>query len=274
MTQEASHKAFPWRARRIGRINGLGLATLYAREVRRFLKVYLQTIAAPAVTTLLFLLIFVVALGRDGRVIAGLKFADFLAPGLIAMAIIQNAFANTSSSILIGKVQGAILDVLMPPLSPGELTLGYVAGGVTRGVLVGLAVAAPMLLWPGVSVRVAHFWALAYFAVSAAVMLSLMGILTAIWADKFDHAAAVTNFVIQPLSLLSGTFYSISALPPPWQAVSHANPFFYLIDGMRYGMTGHADGHLLLGAGVTLGINAALWGFSRHLFASGYKLRS
>lgn len=265
---------FEWHSKRIGAVNWLGLKTLYEREVRRFFKVFLQTVAAPAVTTLLFLLIFTVALGRGGREVAGFPFADFLAPGLIAMAVVQNAFANTSSSILIGKVQGTILDVLMPPLSPFELTLGYVAGGLTRGVLVALAVMAPMILWPGVNVQMAHPFIFAYFVVSAAVLLSLLGILTGIWAEKFDHAAAITNFIVQPLSLLSGTFYSISVLAPTWQAISHANPFFYLIDGVRYGMLGHSDGQVTLGIWVMLGLNVGLWVWAQALFASGYKLRA
>jgi ABC-2 type transport system permease protein len=262
-----------FKARRIGTVNWLGLWTFYRREVRRFLKVFTQTVAAPAITTLLFLVIFVIALGREGRMILGLPFAAFLTPGLVAMAIIQNAFANTSSSILIGKVQGTIQDVLMPPLSNLELLFGYIASGATRGLLVGAAVWFAVSFWPGVSALPAHPMTLAYFAVSAAVMLSLMGIITGLWAEKFDHAATISNFVIQPLSLLSGTFYSMDKLPGAWSLISQFNPFFYMIDGTRYGMTGVADGNVMVGMIVTLALNAALFGICLWLFRTGYKIR-
>lgn len=280
MTQEAKagqstiKENMPWSDRRIGALNIIGLTTLYKREVGRFLKVFLQTVIAPAVTTLLFLIIFTVALGRGGREVVGIPFATFLAPGLIAMAVLQNSFANTSSSLLIGKVQGTILDFLMPPLSAFELMLGFVSGAVTRGVMVAVTVAIPMFFYPGVDLIFAHPLMLLYFIVSAAVMMALLGLLTAIWAEKFDHAAAVQNFLIQPLSLLSGTFYSITVLAPSWQMVSHANPFFYLIDGVRYGMLGHSDGNVVQGALIILALNVTLWLWAQYLFRSGYKLRS
>ncbi|MEM6684102.1 MAG: ABC transporter permease [Pseudomonadota bacterium] len=260
-------------ARRIGAVNWLGLWTFYCREVLRFLKVFAQAVAAPAVTTLLFLVIFVVALGRDGRVVLGLPFASFLTPGLIAMAIIQNAFANTSSSIIIGKMQGTLQDVLMPPLSNFELLLGYVASGATRGLLVGAAVWIAVSFWPGVAAFPAQPLAFVYFTVSAAIMLSMCGIITGMWAEKFDHAATITNFVIQPLSLLSGTFYSMDRLPGAWSAIGVFNPFFYMIDGTRYGMTGVADGDIVLGALVTFALNAGFFGFCLFLFRTGYKIR-
>lgn len=262
-----------FQSRRIGSVNWLGLWTFYAREVRRFLKVFTQTVAAPAITTLLFLVIFIVALGREGRVILGLPFAVFLTPGLVAMAVIQNAFANTSSSILIGKVQGTIQDVLMPPLSHLELLSGYVLSGVTRGLLVGGAVWIATSFWPGVDFVPTHPLAFLYFLVSAAVMLSILGVLTGLWAEKFDHAATITNFVIQPLSLLSGTFYSMDRLPGAWSAISQLNPFFYMIDGTRYAMTGVADGNVVVGALVTFALNVVLFLICLWLFQRGYKLR-
>lgn len=260
--------------RRIVGINRLGLWTLYVREVRRFLKVYLQTILAPALTTLLFLVIFVVALGRQGRMIGGVDFAVFLVPGLVAMTVIQNAFANTSSSLVQAKVQGTFVDFLMPPLSAGELVFGFAAGGVTRAIVVGLAVLIAVSFWPGVMAWPAHPLIFLYFGLSAALMLALAGMITGIWADKFDHAAAVTNFLIQPLSLLSGTFYAISALPETWRIISHANPFFYLIDGMRYGMIGVADGNIALGGLILLIINVSLWLLCLWMFRTGYKMKS
>ncbi|AWW75435.1 multidrug ABC transporter permease [Erythrobacter sp. KY5] len=222
-------------------INRVGLFALYMKEVRRFLKVQTQTIWAPAVTTLLFLVIFTVALGRGGREVLGVEFASFVAPGLIVMGMMQNAFANSSFSLLSGKIQGTIIDLLMPPLSPGELMGGIVAAAVTRAIAVGCTVALAMALWPGVSLAVTHIWAVIWFGLMGAVMLALLGLATSIWAEKFDHNAAITNFVIAPLSLLSGTFYVIDNLAPAFQAVSRANPFFYVISGFRYGFLGQSD---------------------------------
>lgn len=257
--------------RRIGTVNWLGFWTMYLKEVRRFWKVATQTVFAPAVTTLLFLAIFSLALGGHGRLIGGVPFEIFLAPGLIAMTILQNGFANTSSSILISKVQGNIVDVLMPPLSPGEITAAYALGGTTRGIVCGTFVT--ICMRPFVPFGIAHPWAVLYFGLSAALMLSLLGILAGIWAEKFDHAAAVTNFIVTPLSFLSGTFYSIDRLPGVWHTVSQFNPFFYLIDGFRYGFIGGADGVLMLGVTSTLGINILLWLACYWLFRRGYKLR-
>ncbi|WP_394805443.1 ABC transporter permease [Kordiimonas aestuarii] len=261
-------------ARTIGAVNWRGLWTLYMRETRRFMKVWAQTLAAPAVTTILFMVIFTLALGGAGRQIAGLEYAQFLAPGLIVMAILQNAFANTSSSILIAKVQGNIVDTLMPPLSALELTLGFVGGGVTRGLAVGLSVGLAFTLMPGVTMQVAHIWPIIYFAVAASTMLALVGVLTGIWAEKFDHAAAITNFVIAPLSLLSGTFYSIERLSTSWQVFSHMNPFFYMIDGFRYGFIDQADSSLLTGFAYTLGINLVLIFAVYRVFKTGYRLKA
>ncbi len=222
-------------------VNWGGLKTLYIKEVRRFFKVQLQTVWGPAITTILYLAIFTIALGRGGRTVMGVPFANFIAPGLIIMAMIQNAFANASFSLLVGKIQGNIVDYLMPPLSTGELMAGLIGASVTRAFAVGGAVWLVMLLWPGVSVSMAHpLWVL-WFGLMGALMLSFLGLITSLWADKFDHAAAVTNFVVAPLALLSGTFYSVEALAPAFRAVSHANPFFYAISGFRYGFLGISD---------------------------------
>ena len=253
-------------------LNLIGLWTLYLKEVRRFLKVPGQTLAAPVVTTLMFLLIFSLALGRSGRVIEGLPFLEFLAPGLVMMAVIQNAFANTSSSILIGKIQGNIVDILMPPLRPAELMFGIVAGGVTRGLLVAVVVSLAML--PAVALGLAHPLLVAYYALSGSLMLALLGLLAGIWAERFDQMATVTNFVVTPLSFLSGTFYSIAALPGPFLVAASLNPFFYLIDGLRFGFTGHADGPILLGALAVAAVNLALWLLAHALIARGYRLKA
>jgi ABC-2 type transport system permease protein len=256
----------------MGRVNWIGLRTLYLREVRRFIKVYTQTLAAPAVTTLLFLAVFALALGGNVRTVGDLPFLEFLAPGLIVMAIAQNAFANTSSAIVIAKVQGNIVDTLMPPFTAHELTFGIAMGGVTRGVAVGVVVAAAMLPFVPMTVHALGF--IVYHAFMASLMLSLLGIAGGIWSEKFDHIAAVTNFVVTPLAFLSGTFYSIQRLPEAAQVVAHLNPFFYMIDGLRYGVTGHADGSLIAGVLVMAAVNTALWALCTWMFQSGYKLKA
>jgi ABC-2 type transport system permease protein len=255
-------------------VNWGGLRTLYIKEVRRFFKVQMQTVWAPAITTLLYLIIFTVALGREGRTVMGVPFADFLAPGLIVMAMLQNSFANASFSLLVGKMQGTIVDYLMPPLSAGELVAGLVGAAVTRALLVGFAVWLVMLAWPGVSVTPRAPLSLIYFALAGSLMLAFLGLITSIWADKFDHAAAVTNFVVAPLSLLSGTFYSVDALSPAFQAVSHANPFFYVISGFRHGFLGVADSPLLVGAALLAAINLLLFAICLALLRSGWKIKN
>jgi ABC-2 type transport system permease protein len=262
----------PPEPRALGAVNWLGLWTLYVKEVRRFGKVATQTIIAPVVTTLLFLAIFALALGGSSRTVGGVPFTQFLAPGLIMMALAQNAFANTSSSIMISKIQGNIVDMLMPPLSPGELTLAFAAGGVTRGLAVGLAVALAMAVF--VPVEIHHFGFVLFHGVAASLMLSLIGVLAGIWAEKFDHMAAITNFVITPFAFLSGTFYSVERLPGFWKMAAHFNPFFYMIDGFRYGFIGHSDAPLWLGAAVLAGADLLLWTAVYACFRRGWRLKA
>ncbi len=253
-------------------LNLIGIWTLYTKEVRRFMKVPLQTVAAPLITVMMFLLVFSVALGRGGRTIGDVPFLEFLAPGLIMMAIIQNAFANTSSSIMIGKIQGNIVDILMPPFRSAELLFGIVAGGVTRGMMVALVVFLAMLFVIDVE-NVS--WPLAFFyALSGSLMLALLGFLGGLWAEKFDQMSAVTNFLITPLSFLSGTFYSITQLPENVQSIAFLNPFFYLIDGLRYALVGSGDGSVLIGMLVVTVINAALWMVAYHLLDRGYRIKA
>lgn len=263
----------------IHQVNWVGLQTLYMKEVRRFFKVQTQTIWAPAITTLLFLVIFTVALGRGGREVLGVNFATFVAPGLIVMGMMQNAFANASFSFLAGKIQGTIIDYLMPPLSVGELMLALVGAAVTRAVLVGLALTGAMLLWPGVDLSMAHPWAVAWFGLVGSVFLALLGFLSSIWAEKFDHSAAITNFVIAPLSLLSGTFYVIDNLAPAFQAISRTNPFFYVISGFRFGFLGQSDigdtNMAVLHGAVGMGLaDAVLALIVYFVLRSGWKLKS
>lgn len=258
--------------RRYGRVNWIGAYTLYRKEVFRFLKVFVQTVAAPVVTTLLFYAIFALALGGVVRKVGNVSLMEFLAPGLIMMGMAQNAFANTSSSVIIAKVQGNIVDLLMPPLAPVEIAAAYVAGGVTRGLLVGLATAGAILFFVPLSIHSAFF--VIYHGVMATVMLSLLGLIGGIWAEKFDHMAAVTNFIITPLTFLSGTFYSVDRLPPTFLWLAHLNPFFYMIDGFRYGFIGTAGGSLTAGVLTLLGINIALTLLAWRMLATGYKLKA
>ena len=262
----------PPAARPIGAVNWRGLWTLYRREVARFYKVGIQTLAAPVITALLFFAIFTVALDGETRIVGDISLAVFLAPGLVMMAILQNAFANTSSSVLVSKIQGNIVDVLMPPLGPAELAVGYAAGGVTRGIAVG--VAAGLAMWIFAGLRFHDPLAILLFAVLASAMMSLLGLIGGIWAVKFEHIAAMTNFVVVPLSFLSGTFYSIERLPAAWQTVAGFNPFFYAIDGFRYGFIGQADSALWLSAAVMVAVDAVLFLIVYRLFAAGYRLKS
>ncbi len=258
----------------IRNVNWGGLQTLYVKEVRRFFKVQLQTVWGPAVTTLLYLAIFTVALSRAKPLVMGVPFADFIAPGLIMMGMMNAAFANSSFSLMVGKIQGTIVDYLMPPLSTGELLAALVGAAITRALLVGGAIALAMLLWPDVHLRVADGLAIVYFGLSGAALLSFLGVLTSIWAEKFDHAAAITNFIVAPLSLLSGTFYAIDKLAPSFHAFSRVNPFHYVIAGFRYGFIGISDSSVTVGALALLGLNAALAILCYAVLRSGWKLRA
>ena len=258
--------------RHIGAVNWIGLWTLYCKEVKRFMKVGLQTVFAPAVTTILYFAIFMLALGGDHQVVHGLPFAEFLVPGLVMMGIVQNSFANTSSSLLIAKVQGNIVDLLMPPLTAGELMLGFALGGATRGLVVGVVVGA--MLYVFVPFTLASIVIVLGFAVLAALLMSVSGVIVGIWANKFDDIATITNFFVTPLTFLSGTFYSVDRLPPLFQQISHANPFFYMIDGFRSGFIGHADSPIWIGLGLLIGLNAILWTLCYRLLATGYKLKA
>lgn len=259
-------------------LNVPGMQALYVKEVRRFFKVQLQTIWAPAITTLLFLVIFTVALGGSGRTVLNVPFPDFIAPGLIVMAMLQNSFANSSFALLVGKIQGTIVDYLMPPLAVGELIIALIGAAVTRAILVGLALWFAMLLWPGVHVIPQHIWAVVLFGLLGASMLAFMGLITSIWAEKFDHAAAVTNFVVAPLALLSGTFYSVDRLSPLFQTISHANPFYYVIMGFRFGFIGAVDSSIAYpvttAALFLIGVIILLAALTYRLLQTGWKLKA
>lgn len=253
-------------------MNFIGMQTLYKREVWRFMKVWNQTLTAPMVTTVLFFVILTVALGREDAMMGDLPFGLFIVPGLMMMTIVQNAFANTSSSLMLQKIQGVIVDLLMPPLSPGEITLAMTLGGVTRGLLVGIAVSGAMYLC--VPYQVHDVWLALLYVLLASSMMALLGLITGIWSQSFDQLAAITNYLITPLSFLSGTFFSISRLPELWRTISHFNPFYYMIDGFRYAITGYSDSDINLGLMVLTGCNILLAAAAHWLLKSGYRLKS
>lgn len=256
----------------VERMNTIGMMTLYKRETWRFLKVWNQTLVAPMITTLIFLAILALAMGGNTRMVHGVPFTHFIAPGLIMMAMVQNAFANTSSSFMIAKFQGVIIDWIMPPFTPGELAICFAMGGVTRGLMVGCSVALAMAFF--VPLTIASFAYLIGFSVLSTLMLALLGLMTGIFADTPDQSAAITNFFITPLSFLSGTFYSIHDLPAIWQKVSHLNPFFYMIDGFRFSMIGASDANPLLGLVILAVTNIALYIAAHCMLASGWRLKS
>ena len=249
-----------------------GFRTLLYKEVLRFWKVSFQTVAAPILTSLLYLLIFSHVLERHVKVYDDVPYTAFLVPGLVMMSVLQNAFANSSSSLIQSKVTGNIVFVLLPPISYREFFAAYVLAAMARGFVVGLGVLAVTLGFVGLSWQ-APLWILAFAALGGAIMGAL-GVIAGIWAEKFDQLAAFQNFIIVPLTFLSGVFYSIHSLPPFWQHISHFNPIFYMIDGFRYGFFGVSDVPPLLSLGVVAACFVALTAFTLWLLRIGYKLRA
>ena len=258
--------------RRYDGINWIGVKTLYLREVRRFWKVGAQTVAAPVVTTLLYMLVFVVALKGARPPLHGTPFAEFVAPGLIMMAILNNAFANASSSLIQAKIMGTSTDFLTPPLSPLELTIGFSLGAATRGIAVGLVTA--VCVMPFAKLGLYNLAAILYFSLIASLLMGMIGVLAGLWSEKFDQLAAVQNFVVLPMTFLSGAFYLVENLPQPFAAISHWNPFFYLIDGFRYGFIGHAEGSLMMGVALTSVLTVVMACACWMVFRSGWRLKS
>ena len=249
----------------------VGFQTLFYKEVLRFWKVATQTICAPILTAMLYLLIFGHTLKDHVQVYPGVQYTSFLIPGLVMMSVLQNAFANTSSSLTQSKMTGNLVFVLLPPLSHWELYGGYVLASVVRGVAVGLGVLAITVWFTNLSF-VAPWW-IVIFAVLGAALLGTMGLIAGIWADKFDQLAAFQNFLIMPATFLAGVFYSIHSLPPFWQAVSHLNPFFYMIDGFRYGFFGQSDVNPLVSLAIICVALALLSTLAVQMLKRGYKLR-
>ena len=252
--------------------NYLSLWSLIKKENLRFFKVGIQTIVGPAVSSLLFLAVFNLALGRSVQTISGVNFATFIAPGLIMMNILQNSFSNSASSIGQAKSQGNIVDVLMAPLNNIELTIGYVSGSVARGIVCGFVTAIAIYIFVPLSIY--SYGALLFYSLMGGIMMGTLGTMVGIWADKWDQQQGITNFIVLPLTFLSGTFYSISRLPEFWQKFAYFNPFFYNIDGFRYAFIGKSDTSLIIGASVLILINFILLFFCYLMFYTGYKLKS
>lgn len=267
-----SEAVLPPQPRDYPSVNWAGLRTLYVREVRRFIKVGMQTLAAPVVTALLYMLVFVVAVGGN-RQVHGVPYGAFVAPGLVMMQILSNAFANSSSSLLQAKFNGLMGDFITPPLSPFEHLVGFGAGAATRGLFVGAISFAVVVFFAHIT-SIAQPWAIIYFGLGAAMIMGFLGIMAGLWSEKFDHMAAVTNFVIMPMTFLSGTFYLIEKLPEPFRTFSKFNPIFYMIDGFRYGFTGQAEGNLAVGAGLTAGLVLVLGFVCYRMFETGYKIKT
>ncbi len=257
--------------RRFGRVNWVGTATLGGREVKRFMNVWSQTVMAPLINAGLLLMIFTIAIGPGRGDVMGVPFMTFLAPGILTMTVIQNAFANTSSSIASAKVGGNIVDTLMPPLSAWELLAGYIFGALARGWIVAAVIATGSWLFLGVGLQ--HpLWFVVFVTLGSAFMGGL-GMIGGIFANKFDQLSAIQNFLITPLAFLSGTFYSIEALPGPMQTMSHANPFFYIIDGVRFGMIGTSDSSPWIGLCVVGAATTVVLGLVLSWLARGYRLK-
>ena len=253
-------------------VNWIGFWTLYKKEVLRFLTVAVQTVISPLVTSLLFLLVLSLAIGNDRGEVLGFAFINFLAPGLIAMQVIQQAFSHSSSSIMIGKIQGNIVDILYAPLTASEITLAINLAACTRSFMIALF--SIIVFSFIIDLEYYNFFYVIIFTFLGSFILSSIGIITGLWAEKFDQMASATNFIIVPFSFLSGTFYSIDRLPDILKDVSEMNPFFYIIDGFRYGFLGAADGSIQFGLFYLLILSFITWFAAYMLFKKGYKIKS
>ncbi len=253
-------------------VNWIGFWTLYKKEVLRFLIVLIQTVISPILTSLLFLLVLSLAIGDDRGEVLGFSFIDFLVPGLIAMQIIQQGFSHSSSSIMISKIQGNIVDILYAPLTAGEITLAINLAACTRSIMI--AAVSIVVFYFIVDLEFHNFFYIFIFTFLGAFILSSIGIIIGLWAEKFDHMASATNFIIVPLSFLSGTFYSINKLPDILRSVSEVNPFFYIIDGFRYGFLGASDGSIKFGLFYLIILSFITWFVAYILFKKGYKIKS
>jgi ABC-2 type transport system permease protein len=253
-------------------LSTIALRTLFLKEIRRFGKVWLQTVLSPLVTTSLYFLVFGVALGSRLREISGVPYIDFVVPGLVMMTMIRDSFLNTSSSLFQSKINGSIVDLLVAPIGAVEMLLAYVGAAMLRAIIVGSLVYVVALTFTWFPIH--HVGWTVFFSLFVTASLALLGMIAALWADKFDHLAIFPNFVLLPLAFLGGVFYSVDLLPEPWQTVSRLNPLLYMINGLRYGFLGVSDVSPLASAAVVLVSFAVLLGITGGLLRIGYNLRS
>jgi ABC-2 type transport system permease protein len=258
--------------RRFGLINWIGAWTLYKKEVLRFLNVWIQTIFSPLISALLFLLVLSLAIGGDRSNVLGVPFINFLAPGLIAMQVIQQSFSHSSSSFMIGKIQGNIVDILYAPLSAAEVTFAITFAAVTRSTMI--AFISIFVFYFIIDIEIKNYFTLIAYTFLSSFILGALGIVAGLWAEKFDHMATVTNFIIIPLSFLSGTFYTIDRLPVYLYTISKANPFFYMIDGFRYSFIGQSDSSIAIGLIYLTVLSFIMWVVAYLLYKKGYKIKS
>ncbi len=258
--------------RRFGLVNWIGFYSLYVKEVSRFLIVWAQTLLSPLVSSLLFLSVLTLAIGNDRGEVLGYSFISFLAPGLIVMSIVQQSFSHSVSSLMIAKIQGNIIDTLLAPLSAAEVTLAIILAAVTRGLVILLISIVVFSLI--VEIHIYNIFYIFMGAFLGSFILGALGFITGLWAEKFDHTATITNFIITPLSFLSGVFYSIERLPDFFQTISKINPFFYIIDICRFGFLGASDGSISFGLTYLVILSIIVWLISYYLYKIGYKIKS
>jgi ABC-2 type transport system permease protein len=253
-------------------LSALRIYTLSLREIKRFLKVYHQTIIAPVISSLIFLSIFSLSIGKKTSEINGINFTDFIGYGLIIIGVIQNSFANSSSSIIMSKVLGYISDLIVTPFNGYEIVISYVIGSIVRGILIGILIS--IFLYPFINYNFEHILLLLFTVLNSTIFMGMFGILAGLMTNNFDQNSAVTNYIIMPMSFLSGTFYSIKNLPIYFQIFNLINPFFYIIDGFRYCFTNHSDGNIVFGLFYIGILNLFLFILCSHLFNIGWKIKS
>ena len=258
--------------RKFGLVNWIGFRTLYIKEVSRFLVVWAQTLLSPLISSLLFLSVLSLALGNERGEVLGFSFISFLAPGLIAMSIIQQSFSHSVSSLMIAKIQGNITDTLFAPLSAAEVTLAIIFAAVTRSLVI--LIISIIVFSLIIEIHIDSIFHIFVGAFLGSFILGALGFITGLWAEKFDHTATITNFIVTPLSFLSGVFYSVDRLPAFFQSISKINPFFYMIDGFRFGFLGISDGSINFGLIYLSVLSVVVWFISYHLFKTGYKIKT
>lgn len=253
-------------------MNTLGMKTLFAKEVRRFMRVPGQTVLSPLISTTLYFIVFGYSISSRIHEVEGVPYLSFIVPGLIFLGIANNAFLNSSSSLFITKIQGTVVDLLVAPLGAGELMAGFVGGAMVRGLVVGLLTWAVATLFTGFSLQ--HAWVAAYFLLLSSYVFSVLGLLAAVWAEKFEQINFFPTFVMMPLTFLGGVFYSVKALPSPWSQISLFNPMVYMVEGVRYGMVGSSTFSPALGGGILLGVAVVSTGVTYAALRSGYKMKA